>query len=243
MMLYLIGLGLNDEKDISIKGLEAVKKCEFVYLEYYTSKLNIGIKELEKIYKKKIIIADRNLIENSDEVIKSSEKYDVALLIIGDVFSATTHINFIIECKKRNIKYEVIHNASILTAIGETGLELYKFGKTTSIPFDNEDVRAPIEAIKSNLKSNLHTLILLDLDTINGKYLSANEALKYLAQNGIPEKMKVLVCCQLGGNSKVAYSEIRNLLNMKFDSFPQCIIVPSGKLHFIEEEALSLWRT
>lgn len=169
MMLYLIGLGLNDEKDISIKGLEAVKKCEFVYLEYYTSKLNIGIKELEKIYKKKIIIADRNLIENSDEVIKSSEKYDVALLIIGDVFSATTHINFIIECKKRNIKYEVIHNASILTAIGETGLELYKFGKTTSIPFDNEDVRAPIEAIKSNLKSNLHTLILLDLDTINGK--------------------------------------------------------------------------
>ena len=40
-MLYLIGLGLGDEKDITVKGLEIIKqKCEKVYLENYTSILS-----------------------------------------------------------------------------------------------------------------------------------------------------------------------------------------------------------
>ena len=37
-MLYVVGLGLGDEKDITVNGLEAVKKCERVYLEAYTSR-------------------------------------------------------------------------------------------------------------------------------------------------------------------------------------------------------------
>jgi diphthine methyl ester synthase len=36
-MLYLIGLGLSDETDITVKGLEVVKKASRVYLETYTS--------------------------------------------------------------------------------------------------------------------------------------------------------------------------------------------------------------
>lgn len=36
-MLYLIGLGLSDETDITVKGLEIVKKASRVYLEAYTS--------------------------------------------------------------------------------------------------------------------------------------------------------------------------------------------------------------
>ncbi len=36
MALYMVGIGLNDEKDITVKGLEAVKKCDSVYLESYT---------------------------------------------------------------------------------------------------------------------------------------------------------------------------------------------------------------
>ena len=43
MALYLIGLGLNDEKDITVKGLEAIKNCESVYLENYTSVLQIPV--------------------------------------------------------------------------------------------------------------------------------------------------------------------------------------------------------
>jgi diphthine synthase len=38
-MLYLIGLGLGDPSDLTLKGLEIIKKCERVYLESYTSLL------------------------------------------------------------------------------------------------------------------------------------------------------------------------------------------------------------
>jgi diphthamide biosynthesis methyltransferase len=36
-MLYLIGLGLSDETDITVKGLDVVRKASRVYLEAYTS--------------------------------------------------------------------------------------------------------------------------------------------------------------------------------------------------------------
>lgn len=42
-MLYIIGLGLGDERDITLKGLDAVKKCEKVYIEAYTSLLSFGL--------------------------------------------------------------------------------------------------------------------------------------------------------------------------------------------------------
>lgn len=42
-MLYIIGLGLGDEQDITLKGLEAVKKCSKVYMEAYTSLLSFGL--------------------------------------------------------------------------------------------------------------------------------------------------------------------------------------------------------
>lgn len=31
MVLYMIGLGLCDERDITVRGLEAVKKCDKVW--------------------------------------------------------------------------------------------------------------------------------------------------------------------------------------------------------------------
>jgi diphthine synthase len=40
-MLYIVGLGLSDEKDITVKGLEAVKGCKRIYLEAYTSVLMV----------------------------------------------------------------------------------------------------------------------------------------------------------------------------------------------------------
>jgi diphthine methyl ester synthase len=45
-MLYVVGLGLSDEKDITVRGLEAVKSCERVYLEAYTSILMVDSSKL-----------------------------------------------------------------------------------------------------------------------------------------------------------------------------------------------------
>ena len=41
-MFYLVGLGLSDPQDITVKGLHVVKKCKRVYLEAYTSILTVG---------------------------------------------------------------------------------------------------------------------------------------------------------------------------------------------------------
>ena len=141
MTLYLIGLGLNDEKDISIKGLEIVKKCDKVYLENYTSKLNAQIEDLEKLYNKKIIQADRKFVEETGSILKEAKTKEIALLIIGDVFGATTHIELFIQAKKQNIPVKIINNASVLNAIGITGLSLYNFGKVTTIPRNNKEIK------------------------------------------------------------------------------------------------------
>lgn len=45
-MLFLVGLGLADERDISIKGLEVVKAAHRVYLEAYTSILLVDREKL-----------------------------------------------------------------------------------------------------------------------------------------------------------------------------------------------------
>ena len=41
-MFYLIGLGLGDAEDITVKGLKIVKNAKRVYLEAYTSILTVG---------------------------------------------------------------------------------------------------------------------------------------------------------------------------------------------------------
>lgn len=41
-MFYIIGLGLGDAKDVTVKGLEIIRMCDRVYLESYTSILTCG---------------------------------------------------------------------------------------------------------------------------------------------------------------------------------------------------------
>lgn len=244
MALYMIGLGLGDHKDISLYGLEVVKKCNSIYLESYTSVLGCSIKDLESLYKKKIIIADRNLVENEAEqtILKDAKEEDAAFLVIGDVFSATTHMDLYMRARNKGINVEVIHNASVLTAIGITGLEIYKFGKVTSIPFNNKEVNSPIEIYNANQKINAHTLFLLDLDPINKKFLSINEAAKYLLDKGVKDVAGV-GCAALGGDKpEIKYAKLSELAKFKFTKYPQCLILPSKSLHFMEEEVLEMWK-
>ncbi len=45
-MLFIIGLGLYDEQDITVRGLAAVKRCKRVFLEAYTSILLVDKEKL-----------------------------------------------------------------------------------------------------------------------------------------------------------------------------------------------------
>ena len=240
MVLYLIGIGLNDEKDISVKGLEIVKRCDYIYLESYTSILQVPVEDLEKLYGKKIIIADRDLMEKKAEetILKDAKENNVALLIIGDPLSATTHIDILLRAKEANIETHVIHNASILSAIGYTGLEVYKFGKITSIPFHHKDVKAPYEVLMNNIDKGLHTLFLLDLDPINNRFLSIQEAIGYLRGLGVTKDTKFVACARIGSDDPtIYYGTADELKDKDFGNPPYCIIIPA-KLHFMEQEAL-----
>lgn len=86
-MLYLIGLGLGDVRDITVKGLDAIKRCSRVYLESYTSVLCYGVEKeelvsqinffnlncrkrgrlffQERFYGKELILADREFVESN----------------------------------------------------------------------------------------------------------------------------------------------------------------------------------
>ena len=268
MALYMIGIGLNDEKDISLKGLEAVKKCTKVYLEKYTSILHCDIKKLEELYAKKVIIADRDMVESKaeDTILKDAAETDTAFLVVGDIFGATTHTDIMLRAKKSKIKVHVINNASILNAIGITGLELYKFGKTTSIVFPQENwmPETPYDVLKENQKMGLHTLCLLDIkvaepspeDIKKGinkpqkpRFMRVNEAIDYLidieqmrGENVFTAETLCIGCARLGSdNPTIIAGKAKELIEKDFGEPLHCLIIP-GKLHFIEEEALQLWK-
>ena len=54
MVLYLVGLGLGDEKDITVRGLEMVRGCSKIFLEHYTSVLGVDKAKLEDFYGKEV---------------------------------------------------------------------------------------------------------------------------------------------------------------------------------------------
>ncbi|WVQ64004.1 diphthine synthase [Kwoniella botswanensis] len=165
-MFYVIGLGLSDEKDITVKGLEAVKRCERVYLESYTSILMVDKGRLEAFYEKEVIIATREMVElEADEILRDSDKVDVAFLVVGDPLGATTHTDLLLRARSLQIPTQVIHNASILTALGSTGLQMYNFGQTLSLVFYTETWRPDswFERLEENLRIGVHTLVLLDI--------------------------------------------------------------------------------
>ncbi|XP_014405144.1 PREDICTED: diphthine methyl ester synthase isoform X2 [Myotis brandtii] len=165
-MLYLVGLGLGDAKDITVKGLEVVRRCSRVYLEAYTSVLTVGKEALEEFYGRKLILADREEVEQeADNILKDADVSDVAFLVVGDPFGATTHSDLILRATSLGIPYRVIHNASILNAVGCCGLQLYKFGETVSIVFWTDTWRPEsfFDKVKKNRQNGMHTLCLLDI--------------------------------------------------------------------------------
>jgi len=239
----MIGIGLSDEKDITVKGLEAVKSCEHIYLENYTNSLSVPVEKLEEFYGKKIILADRDLVEkSSDEILGKSKENNVAFLVIGDIFAATTHTDLLLRARKKEIKVNFIHNASVLNAVGVVGLELYKYGKVTSIPFNYQNINTPINVLKDNQSLGMHTLFLLDLDPLNNKFLTINECCKYLISKGVDENTLALGCAALGNEQKeIKIGTLNELSNYNFSKYPQCFVIP-GNLHFIEEEAIQQWK-
>ena len=238
-MLYLIGLGLS-ENSVSREGIEAIKKCKKVYLENYTVGFPYALGELEKSLglKKKILPADRDFVE-SLRIVDESDNEAVALLIYGSPLTATTHISITEECKKRNVEYRIIYNASVIDAVASTGLQLYKFGKITSMPkWDPGKSFTPdsfMEIVKENAKSGAHSLILIDIGL---EFSKAIEELKKSAKKHQFRTGNLVACSRLGTKEeKILYGKSESFLDVGEIKEPFCLIIP-GKMHFFEEESL-----
>lgn len=181
------------------------------------------------------------------EILMQSKLGNVAFLVVGDPFGATTHADLYLRAYELGIEIKVIHNASIMIAIGSCGLQLYKFGPSISIPFFNDNWK-PIsfyDKIKSNIQMGLHTLCLLDIkvkemdekDLFSGKkncsyapprFMTVKQALEQLlyAESQRKENLFeiditiVVAMMRIGSdNQKIITGTIRNMLEYKDDLF------------------------
>ena len=273
MVLYLIGLGLCNEKDITVRGLEYIKQSDYIYMEYYTSILGIDSTKLEEYYGKKIILADREMIEIGfdKEILEKAKTSKVSLLVVGDPFSATTHIDLYLRCIHEGVKVEVVNNASILNSIGITGLSLYRFGETVSIPFFTEKWRpySFYDKICRNYNNDLHTLILLDIkvkeiseeNLAKGKkiyekprFMTVNQALEELleaskkSENIIENKGLITeenLCygvARIGSESQIVKAgKIKDIIKFDFGKPLHSVVICAKTLSSIEKEVVEFY--
>lgn len=249
-MFYLVGLGLFDEKDISLKGVETLKNVDKVYAEFFTSRLfGSNFEAIESIIGKEIIVLDRTQVEEESVFLSEAKDMDVALITGGDPLIATTHSDFLVECAKRDIGFEVIHGSSIISsAPAISGLQAYKFGKVTTIPFPDYNFfpKSPYIAIEENLKMDMHTLVLLDIQAHKDRYMTINQGLENLMtirdnlerEGMINEDTLAIGIARVGSKDNlVKAGYIEDLLDFEFGGPLHCIIIPS-KLHIVEAEYL-----
>lgn len=62
--------------------------------------------------------------QGADEILHKADEDDVVLLVVGDPFGATTHTDILLRAQDLNINTQVVHNASIMNAIGCCGLQV-----------------------------------------------------------------------------------------------------------------------
>ncbi|KAJ8650675.1 hypothetical protein MRB53_003698 [Persea americana] len=270
-MLYIIGLGLGDEKDITLRGLEAVRRCDKVYIEAYTSLLSFGISsdglsKLEELYGRPVTLADREMVEErADVVLSEAHRSDVAFLVVGDPFGATTHSDLVVRAKSLGLEVKVIHNASVMNAVGVCGLQLYRYGETVSIPFFTETWRPDsfYEKIQRNRQLGLHTLCLLDIrvkepsleSLCRGrkcyeppKYMTINIAIEQLLEveqtRGQSAYSAETICvgiARLGSvDQKVVAGSMKELQAVNFGAPLHCLVIVEGCSHTLQVSKYSL---
>ena len=252
-ILTFIGLGLNDERGISIRGLEEARNADFVFAEFYTSLMpNLSMPNLEKLIGKPVTVLSRHDVEeNARQIILDKVKDGrTVFLVPGDPMIATTHIDLRLRAERLGIDTRIIGAASIQTAAAAiTGLQSYKFGRTITLPLTaTTSPESPYHHLKTNRKAGLHTLILLDLHAEKRQYMTIPEGIRYLLEVENRRKEKVFEDTTLAiGVARAGADDVAvkaaaaaSLEKLDFGPAPHSLIVP-GELHFMEMEALKVF--
>ncbi len=235
-MLAFIGLGLGNEKDVTLRGIEIVKKADTVYAEFYTSRTFASVEDLQRLFGKEIRVLNReDLEEKAGKLIEEAKEKKVAILVAGDPTIATTHIAILLEARKMGVKTLVINNASIINAVCSlTGLQNYRFGKSATVSWHKS--RAFIDVIKANLSIDAHTLLFLDL---NPPMLIRDAVERILEFEDEFERHFAVGIARAGSESAVVKCDrLKALSDFDFGDPLHTLVILSRKIHFMEYECL-----
>ncbi|KAI0919221.1 diphthine synthase, variant 2 [Taiwanofungus camphoratus] len=202
----------------------------------------------------------------SDEILRDADKDDVSLLVVGDPYGATTHTDIILRARSLRIPTRVIHNASIMNAVGACGLQLYNFGQTVSLVFFTDTWKPDsfYDRIKENIDLGMHTLVLLDIkvkeqseeNLARGRkiyepprYMSIPRAVSQLAeveetrQTGIlkPDTTLAIALSRVGGGEqeRIVCGTLSELLSEPDEVFGDplhSLVIVGKRLHHLEVE-------
>lgn len=250
--LAFVGLGLDDERGLSDRALERLRHSAEVFAEEYTAVAPPGtLERLAAEIGRPVRRLDRPLLEAEAPLLEALARGDVALLVVGDPFAATTHIALRLAAERAGHRWRYVPNASVLTAApGFLGLMHYRFGRTVSLPFPAPGFapRSPLEQIAGNRERDLHTLVLLDLRPEEGRFLTAGEALSVLRERDpegamIGDAEGVAVVARVGRDDAAGfYGPFERLRRVDFGPPMHALVVPARTLHFEESAALERFR-
>ena len=250
-MLTFIGLGLYDERSVTVAGRDAIAEADRVFAEFYTSRLvGTDLESLQEFHDTDIEVRDRAGIERDPEpILDAAEDNHVAFLTAGDTMVSTTHTDLRLRAVDRGIDTRVVHGTTAQTAAGSlTGLQNYRFGKATTLPFEDAHggdgvPDSVVDTIADNRDRDRHTLVYLDIkvddphwSASDDTYMTADHAAELLAPE-FPDTLGVVVARAGSPNPMVSADTLESLATRDFGHPLHLLAVPA-ELHPIEEEAL-----
>ncbi|MBX0324608.1 diphthine synthase [Halomicroarcula sp. F13] len=250
-MLTFVGLGLYDERSVTVAGRDAIRDADRVFAEFYTSRLvGTDLEALEEYHDTTIEVRDRAGVERDPgPVLDAAETDDVVFLTAGDTMVSTTHTDLRLRAEERGIETRVVHGTTAQTAAGSlTGLQNYRFGKATTLPFEQAHggdgvPDSVVATIEDNRSRDLHTLVYLDIkvddphwDDSDDTYMTADHAAGLLAEE-FPETLGVVVARAGSPDPAVVADTLPELATRTFGDPLHLLVIP-GDLHPMEEDAL-----
>ncbi|WP_115863748.1 diphthine synthase [Halorussus litoreus] len=257
-MLTFIGLGLYDERSITVEGREALRDADQVFAEFYTSRLlGASVADLEAYHDAEIEVRDRAGVEQDPEaILRAASEGEAAFLTAGDTMISTTHVDLRLRAEERGIDTRVVHAPTAESAAsGLTGLQNYRFGKATTLPFDYahgaDGVPASVtDALDENRERGLHTLVYLDIkvdkpssrqgssshDDEREEYMTADHAARVLADDY--EDVLAVVVARAGSPEPLVVADRLSALADQDFGDPLHLLVVPGDLHHVEADAL-----
>ncbi|WP_248908491.1 diphthine synthase [Halocatena marina] len=248
-MLTFVGLGLFDERSITVEGREALAGADHVVAEFYTSQLaGTTIEKLESYHDVSIEVRERAGIEQEPgSILDAAETEQVVFLTGGDPMISTTHVDLRLRATARNIDTRIIHGTTAASAASSlTGLQNYRFGKATTLPFPyahggDSVPQSVIDTIDDNRERGLHTLVYLDIKADRGEYMTADTAAALLSsayETEDDDGTLAVAVCRAGSSDPVIEADSLSVLADHNFGAPLHLLVIPGDLHHMESDAL-----